>query len=50
LAPNQGEHVSAHFLHEVSREKPFKEEIPEKIVTSMLFRDPLLIPPFLGNK
>jgi hypothetical protein len=41
--------VSAHFPCEVSREKLFKAEILEKIVTSMMFRDPLFIPPFLGS-
>jgi hypothetical protein len=41
--------VSAHFPCEVSREKLFKAEILEKMMTSMLFRDPLFIPPFLGS-
>jgi hypothetical protein len=42
--------VSAHFPCEVFREKPFKKEIPEKMVTSMLFSNALFIHPFLGSK
>jgi hypothetical protein len=42
--------VSAYFPREVFREKPFKAEILEKMVTFMLFWDPLFIPPFLGSK
>jgi hypothetical protein len=49
LAPNQGEHVSSHFPREFSREKLFKAEILEKMVTSMLFRNTLFILPFLNS-
>jgi hypothetical protein len=31
-------------------EKLFKAEILEKMVTFLLFREPLFIPPFLGSK
>jgi hypothetical protein len=41
--------VSTHFPCEVSREKLFKAEILGKTVTSMQFRDPLFILPFLGS-
>jgi hypothetical protein len=41
--------VSAHFPCEVSREKLFKAEILEKMVTSMMSRDSFFIPPFLGS-
>jgi hypothetical protein len=37
--------VSSHFPCEVSWRKLFKAEILEKMVTSMLFRDPPLHPP-----
>jgi hypothetical protein len=36
LAPNQGEHVPTPFPHGVSRQKLFKAEILEKMVTFMI--------------
>jgi hypothetical protein len=50
FGPNHGEQVSAHFPCDVSREKHFNAEILEKMVTSMLFRDPYLHPPIPGQQ